>query len=90
MCVFVTKNEQFLKVHKKAKHIQMKFHCVLCVLKTNNKIFGFGESFEPEEDYKQHIKKFRARAKMYQCEVYDFETNIKNFFSDHKSSKCLK
>ena len=31
MCDFVAKNLQGLKVHKKAKHTNSKFHCVLCV-----------------------------------------------------------
>ena len=83
----------------------MKFHFVLCVFETNNKKlfndhearkcnktfwcnFGCRESFEAVEEEHEHIKQFHA--KLYQCEVCDFETNIKKFFSDQQTHKLIK
>ena len=79
LCVFETNNKNSFNDHKASKFKKT----LLCS-------YGCGESFEAEEEENEHIQKFHNKAKVYQCEKCNFETNVKKFFNDHKASKCLK
>ena len=79
LCDFETNNKKFFNDHKASKCLKS----IWCH-------FGCGESFESEEEHKDHINRSHNKTKTYKCETCDFNTFIKKFYNDHKASKCLK
>ena len=79
LCEFETNNKKFFNDHKASKCQKV----ILCSL-------SCGESFDSENEHKEHVDKFHNKTKTYQCDSCNFKTHIKKFFNDHKASKCLK
>ena len=47
-----------------------------------------GEGFESQD--KENVKNVHPKVKNFNCDLCEFETNVKKFVNDHKAGKCLK